>query len=78
MQKFQDIISLFIAFFTPLDIGTTFLANDAGQIITAYAGGAFTLAFAICVLYFLSRANVIEALKMTTSSANTAARHVKN
>ena len=44
-------------------IGTTFLTNNAGQIITAYVGGAFTLVFAICILYFLSRANVIEALK---------------
>jgi hypothetical protein len=44
-------------------IGTTFSTNNAQQIITAYAGGAFNLAFAICILYFLTRPNVIEVLK---------------
>ena len=78
-QKYSIIYGILIIFQVIINaIGTTFLTNNAGQIITAYAGGAFTLAFAICILYFLSRANVIEALKMTTSSANTAARHVKN
>ncbi|MDP6794655.1 MAG: DUF4339 domain-containing protein [Verrucomicrobiota bacterium] len=44
-------------------IGTTFLTNNAQQIITAYAGGMFNLAFATCILYFLTRPNVIEVLK---------------
>ncbi len=78
-QKYSITYGILIIFQAVINaIGTTFLTNNAGQIITAYAGGAFTLVFAICILYFLSRANVIEALKTTTSSANTAARHVKN
>ena len=44
-------------------IGTTFLTNNVEQIITAFVGGAFSLAFAVCILYFLTRPNVIEALK---------------
>ena len=44
-------------------IGTTIFTNNAQQIITAYAAGVFNLAFAICILYFLTRPNVIEVLK---------------
>ena len=44
-------------------VGTTLLNANAEQILTAYFGGIINIAFSVCILYFLSRQNVVLALK---------------
>ena len=41
----------------------TLLNANAEQILTAYFGGIINIAFSVCILYFLSRQNVVLALK---------------
>ena len=43
-------------------VATTLLTDNTEQIFTAYFGGIFNIAFSVCILYFLSRENVITAL----------------
>jgi len=44
-------------------IATTLLTDNAEHIFTAYFGGIFNIVFSVCILYFLSRQNVVSVLK---------------